>query len=205
MKLIAEPWDVGEGGYQVGNFPVLWAEWNGRYRDTVRRFWKGDERPALRLRLSSHRIQRSLPDRRPQVLMPASISSLRTMALPCAIWSATTRSTTKPMEDNNRTDRQQRLMEHGRRRADRRSRRSTRCASARCATFSPRCMLSQGVPMICGRRRARPHAERQQQRLLPGQRTRMVQLEADAGRGAAAGFHREADSSAAESSQPAPP
>ncbi len=43
IKLIAEPWDVGEGGYQVGNFPVLWAEWNGKYRDTVRRFWKGDE------------------------------------------------------------------------------------------------------------------------------------------------------------------
>jgi glycogen operon protein len=43
VKLIAEPWDVGEGGYQVGNFPPLWAEWNGRYRDTVRRYWKGDE------------------------------------------------------------------------------------------------------------------------------------------------------------------
>lgn len=42
VKLIAEPWDVGEGGYQVGNFPVLWCEWNGRYRDTVRRYWKGD-------------------------------------------------------------------------------------------------------------------------------------------------------------------
>lgn len=42
VKLIAEPWDVGEGGYQVGNFPVLWAEWNGRYRDTVRPYWKGD-------------------------------------------------------------------------------------------------------------------------------------------------------------------
>jgi isoamylase len=42
VKLIAEPWDVGEGGYQVGNFPVLWAEWNGKYRDTVRRYWKGD-------------------------------------------------------------------------------------------------------------------------------------------------------------------
>jgi isoamylase len=42
VKLIAEPWDLGEGGYQVGNFPVLWAEWNGVYRDTVRRFWKGD-------------------------------------------------------------------------------------------------------------------------------------------------------------------
>jgi len=42
LKLIAEPWDLGEGGYQVGNFPVLWAEWNAEYRDTVRRFWKGD-------------------------------------------------------------------------------------------------------------------------------------------------------------------
>jgi isoamylase len=42
VKLIAEPWDLGPGGYQVGNFPVLWAEWNAAYRDTVRRFWKGD-------------------------------------------------------------------------------------------------------------------------------------------------------------------
>jgi isoamylase len=42
VKLIAEPWDVGPGGYQVGNFPVLWAEWNGRYRDTVRAYWRGD-------------------------------------------------------------------------------------------------------------------------------------------------------------------
>ena len=42
VKLIAEPWDVGAGGYQVGNFPVLWTEWNGKYRDTIRRFWKGD-------------------------------------------------------------------------------------------------------------------------------------------------------------------
>ncbi len=43
VKLIAEPWDLGEGGYQVGNFPILWTEWNGKYRDTVRRFWRGDE------------------------------------------------------------------------------------------------------------------------------------------------------------------
>jgi glycogen operon protein len=41
VKLIAEPWDLGTGGYQVGNFPVLWTEWNGKYRDTVRRFWSG--------------------------------------------------------------------------------------------------------------------------------------------------------------------
>ena len=44
VKLIAEPWDVGEGGYQVGNFPPLWSEWNGRYRDTVRDYWRGEDR-----------------------------------------------------------------------------------------------------------------------------------------------------------------
>ena len=43
VKLIAEPWDIGEGGYQVGNFPPQWAEWNGRYRDDVRDFWAGAE------------------------------------------------------------------------------------------------------------------------------------------------------------------
>jgi glycogen operon protein len=43
VKLVAEPWDVGEGGYQVGNFPMPWSEWNGKYRDTLRSFWKGDE------------------------------------------------------------------------------------------------------------------------------------------------------------------
>jgi glycogen operon protein len=43
VKLIAEPWDVGPGGYQVGNFPIRWAEWNGKYRDALRRFWRGDK------------------------------------------------------------------------------------------------------------------------------------------------------------------
>ncbi|MFI0405071.1 glycogen debranching protein GlgX [Actinomadura sp. 3N508] len=42
VKLIAEPWDVGEGGYQVGNFPPLWTEWNGKYRDTMRDYWRGE-------------------------------------------------------------------------------------------------------------------------------------------------------------------
>ena len=49
VKLIAEPWDLGEGGYQVGNFPPGWAEWNGRYRDAIRRYWKGDERQVADL------------------------------------------------------------------------------------------------------------------------------------------------------------
>src|SRR6185312_4621894 len=43
VKLIAEPWDVGDGGYQVGNFPPLWTEWNGKFRDTVRDFWRGEQ------------------------------------------------------------------------------------------------------------------------------------------------------------------
>jgi len=46
VKLIAEPWDVGPGGYQVGNFPVLWTEWNGIYRDTIRDFWRGEASAA---------------------------------------------------------------------------------------------------------------------------------------------------------------
>jgi glycogen operon protein len=54
IKLIAEPWDVGHDGYQVGNFPVLWSEWNGRFRDTVRAFWRGEARsvPDLGTRLT---------------------------------------------------------------------------------------------------------------------------------------------------------
>jgi glycogen operon protein len=54
VKLIAEPWDVGPGGYQVGNFPIRWAEWNGKYRDAMRRFWRGDKGmvPELASRLT---------------------------------------------------------------------------------------------------------------------------------------------------------
>ncbi|MCA1556912.1 MAG: glycogen debranching protein GlgX, partial [Acidobacteria bacterium] len=63
VKLIAEPWDLGEGGYQVGNFPVLWAEWNGVYRDVVRGFWRGDrglvDNLAFRLTGSSDLYERS--------------------------------------------------------------------------------------------------------------------------------------------------
>jgi len=62
-KLIAEPWDPGPGGYQLGHFPVRWAEWNDRYRDTVRRFWRGDDDAgpefAERLRGSADLFQKS--------------------------------------------------------------------------------------------------------------------------------------------------
>ena len=68
VKLIAEPWDVGPGGYQVGNFPVLWTEWNGKYRDCVRRFWKGDGGTTSELATRLCRQQRPLPGRRPQAV-----------------------------------------------------------------------------------------------------------------------------------------
>ena len=83
VKLIAEPWDIGEGGYQVGEFPPLWTEWNGKYRDTVRDFWRG-ARPACASsptgcpgRATSTRTTAAGPT-------PPSTSSPRTTASPCA-------------------------------------------------------------------------------------------------------------------------
>src|SRR5215475_4087920 len=67
VKLIAEPWDVGEGGYQVGNFPPLWSEWNGKYRDSVRDFWRGESRalPEFASRLSGSSDLYETSGRRP--------------------------------------------------------------------------------------------------------------------------------------------
>ena len=60
VKLIAEPWDVGDGGYQVGNFPPLWSEWNGKYRDTVRDYWRQGGAPDRRAGRAAHRQLRPL-------------------------------------------------------------------------------------------------------------------------------------------------
>jgi isoamylase len=67
VKLIAEPWDIGEGGYQVGNFPPLWTEWNGKYRDTVRDFWRGQPAtlPAFASRLTGSSDLYETSGRRP--------------------------------------------------------------------------------------------------------------------------------------------
>jgi glycogen operon protein len=67
VKLIAEPWDLGPGGYQVGGFPAPWSEWNDKYRDTVRRFWRGDEGvvPELASRLSGSSDLFQVSDRGP--------------------------------------------------------------------------------------------------------------------------------------------
>jgi len=67
VKLIAEPWDVGEGGYQVGNFPPVWSEWNGKFRDTVRDFWRGEPAtlPELASRLTGSSDLYQSDSRRP--------------------------------------------------------------------------------------------------------------------------------------------
>ena len=68
MKLIAEPWDVGEGGYQVGNFPPLWSEWNGKFRDTVRDYWRGESAtlPEFAFRLTGSSDLYAEDGRRPK-------------------------------------------------------------------------------------------------------------------------------------------
>jgi isoamylase len=96
VKLIAEPWDIGEGGYQIGNFPVRWAEWNGRYRDAVRRFRKADaglvDEIAYRLSGSSDLYQST--GRRPY----ASINFVTAHdGFTLTIWSVTMRNIMKPM------------------------------------------------------------------------------------------------------------
>jgi isoamylase len=67
VKLIAEPWDVGDGGYQVGNFPPLWSEWNGKYRDTIRDFWRGQHAtvPEFAFRLTGSSDLYQQDSRRP--------------------------------------------------------------------------------------------------------------------------------------------
>ena len=83
VKLIAEPWDLGPDGYQVGRFPVGWAEWNGKYRDSVRRFWRGDPGQRRRARLPPRRQQRPLRGAAAGARTRASTSSPATTASPC--------------------------------------------------------------------------------------------------------------------------
>ena len=125
VKLIAEPWDVGEGGYQVGNFPPGWAEWNGRYRDAVRRFWRGDARHAAGAGDAAGGQQRSLRPVGPAAAREHQLRHRRTTGSRWPISSRTTRSTTRRTAKSNRDgDSEQPELELRRRRTDRRPGRS---------------------------------------------------------------------------------
>ena len=149
VKLIAEPWDVGQGGYQVGKFPPLWAEWNGRYRDVVRRYWKGDDGQlaelGYRLTGSSDLYQRD--GRRPS----ASINfvtahdgfTLRDLV------SYDHKHNEANGEDNRDGSNDNHSWNHGAEgETDNPEIREVRQRQVR--NFLVTLLLSQGVPMICG-------------------------------------------------------
>ena len=150
VKLIAEPWDVGPGGYQVGNFPPLWTEWNGKYRDTVRDFWRGE--PATLGEFAS-RITgsvRPVRARRAPAGRARSTSSPRTTASRCTTSSPTTTSTTRPTARTTGTARTTTGPGTAASRATPTTRRCSSCAPGSSATCSARCCCRQGVPMMLG-------------------------------------------------------
>ena len=139
VKLIAEPWDLGHGGYQVGNFPPGWAEWNDQYRDTHARLLEGRRRRDRRLRAAPHRLAATSTAASGAARTPASTSSPRTTASRCTTWSPTTRSTTRPTARTTATATTTTCRGTAASRGRPTTPRSTRCASARSATSSPRC------------------------------------------------------------------
>ena len=148
VKLIAEPWDVGPGGYQVGCFPVLWTEWNGKYRDNVRRFWKGDggtvSEFATRLAGSSDLYQQT--GRAPY----ASINFITChdgFTLEDLV-SYNEKHNEANGEENRDGSSSNDSLELRRRGTDRRPGHPRSFASGRSGTCLTTLMLSQGVPML---------------------------------------------------------
>ncbi len=175
VKLIAEPWDVGEGGYQVGNFPPQWSEWNGRYRDTIRDFWRGVPATLAEFgyRFTGSSDLYQADSRRPT----ASINFVTahdgfTLA---DLVSYNEKHNEANGEDNRDGESFNRSWNCGvEGPTDDPAMVALRARQRR--NLVTTLLLSQGVPMLLGWRRARAHPGRQQQRLLPGQRGVVVRL-----------------------------
>ena len=149
VKLIAEPWDVGPGGYQVGNFPVLWSEWNGIYRDTMRDFWRG-EADGGEFARAAHRLERPLPGRRPAAVLEHQLHH-RARRLHAARPRLLQREAQRGQPRGQpRRDRRQPLVEPRRRGGDRRPGRSTSLRERQQRNFLATLILSQGTPMLLG-------------------------------------------------------
>ena len=168
VKLIAEPWDVGDGGYQVGGFPPLWSEWNGKYRDTVRDFWRGEPSDARRVRqpavgladLYEHSGRR--PHRQRQLRHRARrLHAERPRLLQREAQRGQRRGQPRRREP-------QPVLELRRRGSDRRPR-DPRAPRTPAAQLPDDPAALAGRPDDLARRRAGAHAARQQQRVLPGQ------------------------------------
>ncbi len=147
VKLIAEPWDCGPGGYQVGGFPPGWAEWNDRYRDTVRDFWSGR---GLGGRTSRTRLSASADlfnQRGRRAVGQRSTSSPRMTASRCTTSSPTTTSTTRRTARATETARRQRELELRRRGRDRRPG-DLALRERQMRNLLATLLLSQGTPMM---------------------------------------------------------
>ena len=174
VKLIAEPWDVGPGGYQVGNFPILWSEWNGIYRDVMRDFWRGQASIA-RVRLALRRLVRPLRERRAPAVRVDQLHH-RARRLHAARSRLVQREAQRgERRGEQRRHRRQPQLELRRRGADRRSG-GARAARAAAAQLPRDAAAVAGRADAARRRRVRAHAERQQQRVVPGQRALVARL-----------------------------
>ena len=198
VKLIAEPWDVGEGGYQVGRFPVLWSEWNGIYRDTMRDLLARPQDSTLGQFASRFTGSSDLYEntgRKPH----ASVNFI-TAHDGFTLHDLVTyeqKHNEANLEDNKDGTDDNRSCNYGvEGETDDPAINDVRARQVR--NFLTTLLLSQGVPMILRRRRDRTHAARQQQRLLPGQRADLVRL--GACRREPEGIHRPADRAAPGSS-----
>ena len=186
VKLIAEPWDLGEGGYQVGNFPPGWAEWNDKYRDTMRAYWSGDGgligEFARRLTGSTRPLRRAAAGGRTR----ASTSSPRTTASRCSdLVSYNDKHNEANGEDNRDGSDNNRLVELRRRGPDRRSGDRRAARARRSATSSRRC-CSRKACRCCSP--ATRSAARSRATTTPTARTRHLlgRLDRDEARTAAA-------------------
>ena len=174
-KLIAEPWDVGEGGYQVGNFPALWSEWNGKYRDEVRDFWRGAEHSVAEF---GYRFTGSSDLYQPNGRTPVRVDQLR--HLPRRLHRHRPRLVQRQAQRRQRRGQQRRHDDNrswncGAEGPDRRRGREPPppAAAPQPAGHPP---AQPGRTHAARGRRARPHPAGQQQRLLPGQRDLVVRL-----------------------------
>ncbi len=159
VKLIAEPWDVGPGGYQVGNFPPQWTEWNGRFRDTVRDFWRGESQAlgefATRMTGSADLYENS---GRRSVASVNFVTAHDGFTLRDLV-SYDGKHNEANGEDEPRRGGRQPLLELRRRGRDRRPRRA-RAAGAAAAQLPRHAAARPGRADAAARRRARPHAGR---------------------------------------------
>ena len=176
VKLIAEPWDLGAGGYQVGNFPVLWTEWNGRYRDAVRALLEGRRGLSATSGSRLARLERPLRRRR-----PAAAREHQLRHRPRRLHAARSRELRREAQRGERRGqprrrRRQPVVELRRRRARPTTRQSSRCAARSSGTSWRRYAYRRACR--CSRRATSwAHPEGQQQRLLPGQRAHLARLD----------------------------